>query len=141
MTPERLKKIRENNDVAGKTLIPGYQTEAIEELLTYVDELEGYKESLEDKQRLTKELDVALFGDDAAEQASLCDLIGPAEKLRKELKDAKSEIHELQAKIKVYDKVTTIMGDIGLCVQCEAYNKIYIQKFGEVVEEYKKEKV
>jgi len=38
---------------------------------------------LEDKRRLTRELDVAMHGEkDAAKQASLCDLIRPAERLR-----------------------------------------------------------
>ncbi len=48
---------------------------------------------LEDKRRLVRELDVALSGEDgAAEQASLCDLIGPAKKLRE-------RVHELEAEI------------------------------------------
>ncbi len=48
--------------------------------------LADYKAVLDDKRRLIRELDVALHGEEgAAEQASLCDLIAPAEKLRAEV--------------------------------------------------------
>ncbi len=41
------------------------------------------EEVLADKRRLTRELDVAMNGEEgAAKQASLCDLIGPAKRLR-----------------------------------------------------------
>jgi len=49
------------------------------------EQLAGYKEWGDDVKRLTRELDVALFGPDAVEQASLCDLVGPARKLSEEL--------------------------------------------------------
>ncbi len=43
-------------------------------------------EALADKRRLTRELDVAMHGEEgAAKQASLCDLIEPAKKLRAEV--------------------------------------------------------
>ena len=43
-----------------------------------------YEEVLADKRRLTRELDVAMHGEaEAAEQASLCDLIEPAKRLRR----------------------------------------------------------
>ena len=42
-----------------------------------------YEEVLADKRRLTRELDIAMHGEDgAAQQASLCDLIEPANRLR-----------------------------------------------------------
>jgi hypothetical protein len=45
--------------------------------------LADYQEVLTDKQRLTRELDIALHGEEgAAKQASLCDLIQPARQLR-----------------------------------------------------------
>lgn len=46
----------------------------------YIGDLEDV---LEDKRRLTREIDVAMHGEEgAAEQASLCDLIGPARRMR-----------------------------------------------------------
>jgi len=43
----------------------------------------GLEEELADKRRLTRELDVAMCGEEgAAKQASLCDLIGSAKALR-----------------------------------------------------------
>jgi chromosome segregation ATPase len=48
-------------------------------------ELSATREALEDKRRLTRLLDEALHGEgNAAEQASLCDLIEPAKQLRAE---------------------------------------------------------
>jgi len=44
-----------------------------------------YEEVLEDHRQLVQELDIALCGDGAAKQASLCDLIAVAEHMRKEL--------------------------------------------------------
>lgn len=58
-----------------------------------VDEASGltiadYEEVLADKRRLTRELDVALHGEHgAAKQASLCDLVGPAKRLREQRDD------------------------------------------------------
>ena len=42
------------------------------EMLQYILDLEDV---IEDKRRLTKEIDIALNGDGAAEQASLCDIL------------------------------------------------------------------
>ena len=47
------------------------QTKLLSDELTVDD----YKECLDDVNRLTKELDIALNGDGAAEQASLCDIV------------------------------------------------------------------
>src|SRR5271167_3701869 len=50
---------------------------------------------IEDKRELTRELDIALFGTDAARQASLCDLIGPAKELREELDKYKKALEAI----------------------------------------------
>jgi hypothetical protein len=48
-------------------------------------ELRDHEDAVANKRQLTRELDVAMHGEDgAAKQASLCDLIGPAKKLRAE---------------------------------------------------------
>lgn len=45
-----------------------------------------YEEVLADMRRLTRELDVALHGEEgAAKQASLCDLIEPARAMRRDM--------------------------------------------------------
>jgi hypothetical protein len=64
--------------------------QAFEEREQHISDLE---EVLADTRRLTRELDIALVGEEnAAEQASLCDLICSAEKLRKELNEVKKEL-------------------------------------------------
>lgn len=45
------------------------------------EELDGYKAAQEDHNRLVREIDVILHYDEAAEQASLCDLVGPIAEL------------------------------------------------------------
>lgn len=51
-------------------------------------------EVLADKRRLTRELDVAMHGEEgAAKQASLCDLIEPARRLRAEVERLRKEIN------------------------------------------------
>lgn len=62
--------------------------DAIERLQARVAELEkrcaDYEQVLADKRRLAREIDVAMHGEEgAAKQPSLCDLVGPAEALRK----------------------------------------------------------
>ena len=70
-------------------LIPGWREELsrIKTLEAEIERLAGlcsdYEDVLADKRRLTRELDVALHGEEgAAKQASLCDLIEPAKKMR-----------------------------------------------------------
>lgn len=59
-------------------------------------EIESLKEVLEDKRRLTRELDIALNGEEgAAEQASLCDLIEPARRMRQEITRLKGLVREM----------------------------------------------
>lgn len=58
-------------------------THPTEDELTIAD----YEEVLADKRRLTRLLDVAMHGEDgAAKQASLCDLIEPAKRMRERIK-------------------------------------------------------
>ena len=60
-------------------------SEALAPLIVACEERNNLKEVLEDTRRLARELDVALHGEnDAAKQASLCDLIVPAQRLREE---------------------------------------------------------
>lgn len=50
-----------------------------------VEDLKMYRAAYDENFRLTREIDVALHGEDAAQQASLCDLVEPARELaRKE---------------------------------------------------------
>ncbi len=53
-------------------------------------ELADYKEVNEDKKRLAREIGVALLGNDAPAQPSLCDLVKYAEQLRTELNAAQA---------------------------------------------------
>ena len=53
--------------------------------------VKAQNEALEDGRRLTREMDIALHGDGAAQQASLCDLVEPARQLRAELAKWKTE--------------------------------------------------
>ncbi len=49
----------------------------------------------DDVQRLTRELDVAMHGEEgAAKQASLCDLVGPAARLKQRVETAKEWAEE-----------------------------------------------
>lgn len=53
-----------------------------------------YEAALADKRRLTRELDVAMHGEaGAAQQASLCDLIEPARRLREENDRLREALH------------------------------------------------
>lgn len=60
------------------------------------EQMRDLTEVLEDKRRLTRELDVAISGPDgAAKQASLCDLIAPAKALREQVQGLLDDYHEL----------------------------------------------
>jgi len=62
--------------------------------------IEDLNEVLEDKRRLTRELDVAMHGEEgAAKQASLCDLVLRAEDLRAELESLRKERDALREKL------------------------------------------
>lgn len=75
-------------------------------------ERDDIKEVLQDKRRLTRELDVAMHGDDAAEQASLVDLIGPAEDLRKSLAAAQRTIARQGAALSVAEEVADVVAEM-----------------------------
>lgn len=58
--------------------------------------IQGLIDAQEDKLRLTRELDVALHGEaGAAKQASLWDLVGPAQDLRKRLDEACERLYDM----------------------------------------------
>ncbi len=81
--------------------------EYIQEIQAALDVAEAQnadlKEVLEDKRRLTRELDVAMNGEEgAAAQASLCDLVHPAEKLREENERLRAALQWLRANPTAY---------------------------------------
>lgn len=61
--------------------------------------IEDYKEMFEDHKRLVRELDIAVYGDGAAKQASLCDLIMP---IKNKIAELEQKVAELQAEIENY---------------------------------------
>lgn len=80
---ERLAKLTQSWDanVGRKT-----RNEITEILLEAAGLMRDYEDVLADKRRLTRELDVAMHGEEgAAQQASLCDLIGPAKQQAKQI--------------------------------------------------------
>lgn len=63
-----------------------------------IQELEAqiadYEKVLGDKRRLAREIDVAMHGEEgAAQQASLCDLVTPAKRLREQLSGVHAGTH------------------------------------------------
>lgn len=83
--------------------------DAIEEL---EQQVENHENCAADVRRLTRELDVALSGEDgAAKQASLCDLIHPAERLRRELSERLSQLALLTQMLRQFLKWTTYEDD------------------------------
>jgi hypothetical protein len=62
-------------------------------------QLKSYQEAYGDKQRLARAIDVAMHGEeDAAPQASLCDLVGPARDLRLKVASLQAENTNLRAR-------------------------------------------
>lgn len=62
--------------------------------------IEDYKQADEDKKRLVRDIDVIISGrEGAAEQASLCDIVGPISKLVVNLTEALNTINEREAEI------------------------------------------
>lgn len=101
---ELIKALAAERDAARQALM------ALENGLTIAD----YEEVLADKRRLARELDEALHGvGNTAKQASLCDLIHPAEQLRAE-RDA------LLTELKALDKwVTDSLQEAGADISNE----------------------
>lgn len=117
-------------------------------------EVKDYTEVLLDKRRLTRELDVALFGHGAAKQASLCDLIGPAKEFRDEhsrLREAldrlvKSEVvrtAEFITYSEAYLNAVEVLKSIGsqstqaverpACLYCGGFSAVRPREDGELV--------
>jgi hypothetical protein len=71
-------------------------TEYASKLHLLQQELDGYKEWAEDYKLLVREIAIALHGDDAAKQPSLCDLVGPVQKLAAEFAALQQEYKALQ---------------------------------------------
>lgn len=61
--------------------------------------IRDYKEANEDKKRLTREIDVIINGDGAAQQASLCDVVGDIKALVSVEAKLKSRIATLENKL------------------------------------------
>jgi hypothetical protein len=76
--------------------------DALSSLRAVIAERDELKEVLDDKRRLTRELDVAMHGEEgAAKQASLCDLIRPAGRLRADLASAIAAKEEAERDLKL----------------------------------------
>lgn len=72
----------------------------IKTIRALMSERDDLQHSYDDMRRLTRKLDVALHGEDgAAQQASLCDLIGPASDLRAERDALQAENERLREAI------------------------------------------
>lgn len=62
------------------------------------EEIQGHEEASADKRRLARMIDVAMHGEEgAAQQPSLCDLVGPANELRKRAEAAEASAAHLRA--------------------------------------------
>ncbi|WP_181153670.1 Lar family restriction alleviation protein [Brucella pituitosa] len=84
---------------------PRSQAEAI-----IAAEREDYEEVLADKRRLTRLLDVAMHGEEgAAKQASLCDLIEPAKRMRADNAALTARVKELEAQLAEWEKADRLV--------------------------------
>lgn len=82
-------------------------------------ERDDYKDAYEDTKRLAREIDVAMHGDAAAQQASLCDLIPLARQLKAERDEA-------------YRLVVRLADEFGKHVYTDAYGTF--ASFNEVAD-------
>ena len=81
--------------------------------------LADYEEVLTDHRRLVRELDVAMHGQEgAALQTSLCDLIGPARRLREENERLRERMEYYADEIR-YARVDRVMGRSGEFADCD----------------------
>lgn len=70
------------------------------------EELQDYKDVLEDKRRLTRLLDIAMHGEEgAAKQASLCDLIPLAERMREQIATLTTQLDEVRKVTDVWQPI------------------------------------
>jgi len=94
-------------------------------LQAQIDEL---NKVLDDKLRLVRELDVALHGEEgAAEQASLCDLIGPAKKLRASLAAAEERAERL-------DEELSLAYLDWICGDCKSHGPFKMKRIGSPID-------
>jgi hypothetical protein len=91
------------------------------------------EEVLVDKRRLTRDLDVALHGEDgAAQQASLCDLIEPAKELRAQVRALEGERIQVQNSLTDDDIPTS--EPLSLMVQDARHLRTQLARAEAVVE-------
>ena len=88
-------------------------------------ELSDYKEMHEDHKRLVKEIDNILSGDDAAQQASLCDLVGPIgdlveahAPLLEKYDELKARCDKMEAALEAIKYRSLVVGQPG-CTYCD----------------------
>jgi hypothetical protein len=80
----KLRPLCPENEEARK-----WMDSAVLQIEVLQQQLQDALDALEDTQRLTRELDIACFGKDAAKQASLCDLVKLIPEYIEELKSEK----------------------------------------------------
>ena len=98
-------------------ILEAYAATLREKLATSQKDIAYLNECMEDKRRLTRKLDVALFGEEgAAKQASLCDLIGPAKDMRIELAELRSKLSTAERQ---REKAADVLCEIAIIVDAE----------------------
>lgn len=94
--------------------------------------IEDYQEWGKDVKRLTREIDVALHGEEgAAKQASLCDLVGPAEYIRQHVKKLE-ESNALLSSAGTQKFLFASPQWLALERQRDLYQKLYYQAESEL---------
>jgi len=85
--------------------IPAVLEELADEVERLMNLVTGYEEAQASSRKLTREIDVALHGEDgAAKQASLCDLVHPAAALRAEAANSAAQRDEAIARAEVAEE-------------------------------------
>ena len=84
---------RWNADADAIALVP----DLLAEVIALRSEVDGYMEWAQDVKRLTRQLDIEMHGDGAAQQASLCDLIGAGKDMRDRAEKAEARAAEAEA--------------------------------------------
>jgi len=91
--------------ITNQTIVGGYQTQAMaiaewnRRQAQEAPKTDDLQEVIDDYRRLTRELDVALNGDGAAKQASLCDIVAQVKRERETPKVASQSAEELAYKL------------------------------------------
>jgi hypothetical protein len=104
-TDRRIVMVEGDTIVNDSYVEPLYAASALTSLSQENERLKAsitdYEEVLADKRRLAREIDVALCGEeDAAPQASLCDLVKVAEMKRSEIESLSLRVKELEEALK-----------------------------------------